>query len=561
MGDNGRVPPLSQRAPGGSGGPRPAAGYTRPVLPESVVQRVRAALEASREREQAGGQEPAESPQPAVLPERAGFAGPKVLPERAGFAEPKVLPEPAVLPKPAALADSPAAPGPAAVQATSTSSARPGPLAGRKAPRPPARARSAAHQRGSTPPARVTKQAVPAAPPLPAEPDDETQPFPAITALTGSNAENPAREVAGAPPEPAPRPRAAATAASPEPPGAARAPEAAARGSAPAPLAPGAAPRPLAPVAVPHPRTPAATSSMHAAAAGSSRPAAGQVPAARRYRTAGILAAVLVLLAIGSVAFALSRHSAGPGPQAQPPTAAGPAIRDRAADWVAAQVSRHVVVSCDPVMCLALRDRGVPAAGLLALGPGRIDPLRSAIIVATEAVRRQLGRRLDSVYAPVVIASFGSGSQRIDVRVIAPHGAAAYLHEMRADVQPRKLLGADLLESPLITASAAARTRLAAGRVDWRLLVAIANLASAHPLSILAFGDSGPAASPDVPLRSADVITNSAYVRSMVSYLNSQSRSNIPAHIHTVRRADGRTDVRIEFAAPSPMGLGLQAPS
>ena len=274
----------------------------------------------------------------------------------------------------------------------------------------------------------------------------------------------------------------------------------------------------------------------------------------RRYRLAAVLVAVVVLVVTGSMAFALSRHGAGDRREPAPAVTAQ-VIRDRAASWVAGQVSRRAVVSCDPVMCQALMARGVPAAGLLSLTPGRAYPLRSAVIVATAVVRGQLGRRLDAVYAPAVIASFGSGSQRIDIRAVARHGAAAYLAEMRAERQALKGAGATLLGSPRITASAAARTRLADGQVDWRLLVTVADLASAHPVSVLAFGDSGPGASPGVPLRSADLATNSAYVRSMVSYLSSRPRSYLPAHVQTAPLADGRTAVRIEFAAPSPAGL------
>ncbi len=67
--------------------------------------------------------------------------------------------------------------------------------------------------------------------------------------------------------------------------------------------------------------------------------------------------------------------------------------------------------------------------------------LSSQVIVSTAAIRNLFGSRLDSVYAPTVLASFGSGKARIDVRVIAPHGAAAYLAALRADLQERKSVG------------------------------------------------------------------------------------------------------------------------
>jgi hypothetical protein len=62
------------------------------------------------------------------------------------------------------------------------------------------------------------------------------------------------------------------------------------------------------------------------------------------------------------------------------------AIRDRAAAWVAGQVSRTATVSCDRVMCQAVKAHGIPAASVLELRPGQADPLRSSIIVVTAAV-------------------------------------------------------------------------------------------------------------------------------------------------------------------------------
>ena len=67
---------------------------------------------------------------------------------------------------------------------------------------------------------------------------------------------------------------------------------------------------------------------------------------------------------------------------------------------------------------------GVPRRGPDDARPGDSDPLGSAVIVATAAVRSLFGSRLTTVYAPTVIASFGSGSARIDVRAYAAGGAA-----------------------------------------------------------------------------------------------------------------------------------------
>ena len=274
---------------------------------------------------------------------------------------------------------------------------------------------------------------------------------------------------------------------------------------------------------------------------------------------------VVVLLCAGSLGFLLSRHAAPAATASGHRISAGGeiAIRNRAAAWVAGQVSRSAIVSCDPVMCQALEARGVPAASLLELGPGEADPLRSSIIVATAAVRGLIGPRLSSAYAPAAIASFGSGSRQIFVRVVAPGGAAAYISALRADMLARKASGTQLLDNRRIIVSATARRQLAHGQADSRLLVVIAGLAARWPVSVAAFGDLAPGASPGTPLRSADLAPAgttasarpAAQMRAMVAFLRAQRDPYLAAHIQTVPRAGSRNVLRIEFAAPSPPGL------
>jgi hypothetical protein len=144
------------------------------------------------------------------------------------------------------------------------------------------------------------------------------------------------------------------------------------------------------------------------------------------------------------------------------------ATSNQAAVWVAAQVSRSAVVSCDPAMCQALRAHGFPDSGLLVLQPGRARPGESQVIVATATVRREFGGRLAAVYAPAVIASFGSGNARIDIRQVAPNGAAAYQSALKADLQQRKMAEAPLAGSLQIVVSNKARAQLLAGQVDSR---------------------------------------------------------------------------------------------
>jgi len=262
-----------------------------------------------------------------------------------------------------------------------------------------------------------------------------------------------------------------------------------------------------------------------------------------------LVVAAAAALAAGPLALALSHPS-----PAKPSAAV--AARNQAATWVAQQVSRNAVVSCDVTMCLALKARGVPVGDLLVTGPNARDLLTSQVIVSTAAIRSLFGSRLASAYAPAVLASFGSGQARIDVRVIAPNGAAAYLSALREDVRDRKSAGGALAGTPRITLTATARRQMTAGQVDAQLLLVLTDLAVLHPVHVLAFGDLAPGASPGVPLRSATLAENSsaAVVRSMLASLKAQRGPYRAAHVETARQ-DGQPVMIIEFAAPTPLGL------
>lgn len=280
-------------------------------------------------------------------------------------------------------------------------------------------------------------------------------------------------------------------------------------------------------------------------------------------------ASAILVAAVISGSVAVSRLVLGAHPPRRPAATSGSGgLPGEAAAWVATQVSRSAAVSCDPLMCQALEAQGIPAGRLDVLRPHGAGPLDSAVIVATPAVRRELGRRLGSFYAPVVIASFGSGGARIEVRVIAPDGAAAYIGALRADLANRISSGAQVLQSPRITMSAAARRQVLAGCVDSRLLIAIVSMTGPNsvepvPLTVLAFGDQGPGAGAGSPMRSAelaptgntDPASSASTVRQMIRFLHQQQPPYAPAWAAMVRLPSGRAVLRLEFAAPAPLGL------
>lgn len=263
----------------------------------------------------------------------------------------------------------------------------------------------------------------------------------------------------------------------------------------------------------------------------------------------------VVALGAGVTGVIIGRAARSPS---VPAAAAGAsaATRGEAASWIAGQVAASAIVACDPAMCAALHADGLPATRLLVLGTATADPLGSDVVVATLAVRNQFGTRLQSVYAPVVIASFGTGAGRIDVRGIAPDGAAAYRAALAADRRSRISAGSQLLRNPRIIVAAGPRNALSSGDVDPRLLLMLAALAAQQPVRITAFGDTSPGAS-SVPLRSVQIAPvgagakAKASLRSMLSFIDAQRQPFQP-----LRAGLGRSSVlTVEYAAPSPLGL------
>lgn len=196
------------------------------------------------------------------------------------------------------------------------------------------------------------------------------------------------------------------------------------------------------------------------------------------------------------------------------------------------------------------------------LTPARADPLGSDVVVATAAVRSQFGARLAGVYAPLALATFGSGAARIDVRAAAPDGAAAYRAGLAADIRARKTAGALMLHNSRIHVAAAARAALADGEIDPRLLVTLATLAHLHPLEIIGFGSPSPGASAAVPLRSADITGAAAPGSShpvplgrLLTILQAQRPPYLPSSLEIVRIPPSGAVLRIGYPAPSPLGL------
>jgi hypothetical protein len=153
-----------------------------------------------------------------------------------------------------------------------------------------------------------------------------------------------------------------------------------------------------------------------------------------------------------------------------------------------------------------------------------------------------------------VIASFGSGAGRVDVRTIGPAGAAAFTTALAAEQNALASAGRQLLGNKNIEASPPARAALASGRVDARLLAILSLLAAQLPIRLVAFAGA-PGAGSGVPQRGAEVGVASPAARStVVGLLDAQRGAYRPAAV-TVLGGGNRAVVAVRFDAPADLNI------
>jgi hypothetical protein len=237
-------------------------------------------------------------------------------------------------------------------------------------------------------------------------------------------------------------------------------------------------------------------------------------------------------------------------------------VRAQAARWVDKEISKSAIIACDAEMCTELFNQGIAASNLLVLSPTAPSPLGADIVIGTPAIRSQFGRRLAGEYAPTVIASFGFGKSRVDVRVVAPDGAVAYELALSRDLAARQRYGGVLLRNSRISVSASAQPDLIAGLVDPRLLMMLPVLASQHPIRILGFYDRAPRSAQGVPLSGAELagydaaagLSADGYLRWLLVFLRGQRAPLWPTSV-TTALVGGHEIVQVRFSRPSPIGL------
>ena len=206
------------------------------------------------------------------------------------------------------------------------------------------------------------------------------------------------------------------------------------------------------------------------------------------------------MLAAGSVGAIMATSGSKP-PKA---VVVGPVQQATVAAWVDSQIDPATVVSCDPSMCAALVAHHYPSKNVRDLSsPSALKA--SGVVVVTPVALQLFGSSLVTAWAPAALATFGSGSSTVSVRIVAPQGVAAYEQAARQDQAIRASSEASLTGSKSITIQGGRRpgTEFRPGRraAD----EALAAAAFVQPIDIVDFGNAGSGASAGVPLRYADL--------------------------------------------------------
>ncbi|GAA4670351.1 ArnT family glycosyltransferase [Frondihabitans cladoniiphilus] len=114
----------------------------------------------------------------------------------------------------------------------------------------------------------------------------------------------------------------------------------------------------------------------------------------------------------------------------------------------------------------------------------------SDYIVTTDSIRTSASGSPDVVKAlanSTIVATFGTGTQMVDVRRIHPQGSAAYAATAKAEQAARATAGAQLATNPNLIASTQVKKALAAGQADSRMLVVLGQLLGTGSVTVSDF--------------------------------------------------------------------------
>ncbi|WP_170285553.1 hypothetical protein [Microbacterium rhizomatis] len=226
-------------------------------------------------------------------------------------------------------------------------------------------------------------------------------------------------------------------------------------------------------------------------------------PAGRRgwlatYRGA-LLSLIPVYLLVGLLSVSAT-VAATAGNGTEPPVAGTgrTAAQDAAASWLIANSAPNQALIVDAPMSGDLLTAGWSADDLFvydsAQGAASVEQPTNwrdaAFVVTTPAAAStviasgQVGQAVDN---STLVASFGSGTDVVQVRKVTPEGASLASFASRRDAQTRAEFGAQLAENASVRLSVADRSQLAAGRVDTRIVAVLGTLAAASDVAVTSF--------------------------------------------------------------------------
>ncbi|MGH9287013.1 MAG: ArnT family glycosyltransferase [Acidimicrobiales bacterium] len=238
----------------------------------------------------------------------------------------------------------------------------------------------------------------------------------------------------------------------------------------------------------------------------------GRRQGGRRMRSMalGLIAAAPVVAVVAAAGWLTDHRSLlGDDPDA--------ALRD-ADRWIVENVPTNRRLIVDDTQWVDLVEAGMSTNRLVgytafdADGDVGVQPERRwqdyDVVVAVESVRAFPDRYPEvgaALRGSVVLAAFGAGEDRVEVRTILPEGSdrtatasAASGHDAAAAAEG----GAELARNPSVELTPAARRALVAGQVDQRIMTTLVAVAADRPVSVSSFTSDPAEAGTGAPYRS-----------------------------------------------------------
>jgi hypothetical protein len=184
--------------------------------------------------------------------------------------------------------------------------------------------------------------------------------------------------------------------------------------------------------------------------------------------------------------------------------------------WVASNLPTDARIVADATVRADLTKAGVPAWDLVDSALIDAQPTTEVTgwrvydyVVSTPRLRTALttgGQVRAALLSSVVVASFGYGPARVEVRELAAQGVQAAAARTQQAEQASAEAGRQLLTSPNVRLSPDAAQQAASGMVDGRLMSVLVGLGSQFSLTVGAFSDPDPGGLYENRLRQVSLI-------------------------------------------------------